>query len=147
MDRMIDQLCDKLELAWQNGDRPTIESFLEGAPTLDRNALLYELVRLESSLRQAAGETPSRDAYLRRFPDDNAVIESAFGETVFGNKSTGHKSDPLDATTDHSSDSTASWPSLAETVASQDSPGETIGRYRTQATPRRRSLWQRLARL
>jgi len=59
VDFVIDQLCDRLELAWQSGQRPTIESFLIDALAPDRNGLLYELVRLETALRQAAGETPT----------------------------------------------------------------------------------------
>ena len=47
------------------------------------------------------------------------------GKTV-----TGRRSDPLDATTDHTSDSHDSRPSVAETVACTESPGEMIGRYR-----------------
>jgi len=130
VDFVIDQLCDRLELAWQSGQRPTIESFLIDAPAPDRNVLLYELVRLETALRQAAGETPDLSDYLTRFPNDASVIESAFGDAAVGNKSTGRESDPLDATTDHSSDSPELQSGLSVTVASSDSPGETIGRYR-----------------
>jgi serine/threonine protein kinase len=132
MDRVIDQICDQLELAWQNGERPTIESFLEGAPTADRNELLYKLVRLETALRQTDGERPSRDDYLRRFPDAADVIESAFGDAVSANKSIGRRADPLDATTDHSSESPVGNSDLTATMASTDSPGEMIGRYRTK---------------
>ena len=74
MDRVIDQICDELELAWENGSRPTIESLLNDAPTTDRDGLLYHLVRLETALRQAAGDPPDLNDYLRRFPADASVI-------------------------------------------------------------------------
>ena len=49
------------------------------------------------------------------------------GKTV-----TGRRSDPLDATTDLSSDSPVIRSDVDETVASTDSPGEMIGRYRVK---------------
>jgi serine/threonine protein kinase/formylglycine-generating enzyme required for sulfatase activity len=132
VDIVIDQICDQLKRAWQNGGRPTIESFLDNAPTADRNGLLYELLRLETALRQADGDPPDLSDYLRRFPSDASVIQSAFDDGVSGNKSTGRKSDPLDVTTDHSSDSPVDPSGLTATMASTDPPGETIGRYRTK---------------
>ena len=130
MDLVIDQLCDDFELAWQNGDRPTIESVLQQEKIEDRSGLLFELVRLETSLREAAGQKPRIGEYLGRFPGDASVIESAFAASLAADNSTGRKSNPLDATTDRSSDSPDGPAAVAETQLSSDSASETIGRYR-----------------
>ncbi len=131
MDRVIDELCDQLELAWRNGDRPLIESFLENVTAASRDLLLYELVRLETALRQSAGETPDLTDYLRRFPSDASVIQSAFDDGAAANRSTGSKTNALDATTDNSSDWVLPSQSVvATTIAGTNSPGEMIGRYR-----------------
>lgn len=130
MERLIDQLCDRFESAWQQGQRPTIEAVLAQEPAADRGELLFNLLRLETGLRQADGESPSIDEYLKRFPQESAIVDAAFGTTWDGTLSTGPNTDHLDATTDHSTDSPASRPSLAETLPSAGTPGEMIGRYR-----------------
>ncbi len=43
--------------------------------------LLQELLRVERELRLSAGETPTPDEYRRRFPDDPAAVDAAFGIT------------------------------------------------------------------
>ena len=130
MDRLIEQLCDDFEAAWQQGKRPSIEAILSQESSVNRADLLFHLLRLETGLRQADGQSPSVDEYIKRFPSESAIIDSVFNDSAAAKASTGRNSNPLDATTDHSSDSPVIRSDFAETVASKDSLGEMIGRYR-----------------
>lgn len=76
----VDRLCDQFEVAFNHGDRPTIEAFLATAPESDRHQLLAALVGLDWELRNSAGESPALDDYCRRFPDDIPVVEAAWEE-------------------------------------------------------------------
>ena len=69
---------DRFEDAWKRGERPRIEDYLgaeAGPPPAD---LLRELLRLELYYRARRGESPARDEYLERFPEDLLVIDEAF---------------------------------------------------------------------
>ncbi len=75
----IDAAADRFEREWNTGpDRPHIEDFLANAGGNSRSHLLQELVRVECGLRRAAGEKPTPDEYLIRFPDDCPAVNAAF---------------------------------------------------------------------
>jgi serine/threonine protein kinase/tetratricopeptide (TPR) repeat protein len=69
----LPDLVESLRLAqrerWQKGDRVVVESYLALHPRLraDETSLLH-LVYNEVLLREAAGESPSLEEYVRRFP-------------------------------------------------------------------------------
>ncbi len=88
--RRIDQICDAFESAWQNGERPQIETYLEGTSGSERAALLRQLLLLEWDL---AGE-PNAKAYLLRFPDDRKVVAESVDSFVR------HVQDPAGGTSD-----------------------------------------------
>ena len=76
----IDERADRFERDWKRGgERPRIEDVLADEPGPRRASLLKELIRVERELRQGAGESPNAEEYLRRFPDDRAAVEAAFG--------------------------------------------------------------------
>jgi WD40 repeat protein len=57
-------VCDRFEAAWRAGRRPRVEDF-----TCPENwALLTELILIDLDYRRLAGEAPTPDEYLVRFP-------------------------------------------------------------------------------
>lgn len=79
----IDDLCAKFERQWQVDQPPTIESTVGGAGDLsgvERDVLLAELVVLDVDYRRRRGETPSKQEYLERFPDNATAISDALTE-------------------------------------------------------------------
>ena len=65
----VDRACDAFEAAWQAGQRPSIEQFLEAASAPVQHELLRELLGLELHYRKRLGEEPTLGEYLPRFPD------------------------------------------------------------------------------
>jgi serine/threonine protein kinase/tetratricopeptide (TPR) repeat protein len=72
---VIDQLADQFENAILAGQRPSIENVLVANSSL-RPYLLKELLAIEIELRRSAGEWPSKEEYLLRFPDDPLLVEA-----------------------------------------------------------------------
>jgi serine/threonine protein kinase len=75
-----DRVCKEFEAAWKAGERPHIADYLDQAPELDRPALLPQLVLLEVDYRRRAGEQPSREEYLARFPEYAELLGALFSE-------------------------------------------------------------------
>lgn len=77
----IDDLCADFERQWRLNKAPSIESVLgDEMPSLERNALLAELIVLDIDYRQRQGETPTEKEYLDRFPEDATLIKAALKE-------------------------------------------------------------------
>ncbi len=72
----IDRVATLFDRAWQVGEHPRIEDYLEGIAEPRRSQLLEELLRVELHNRRAAGETPSSEDYVIRFPDNEAMIRA-----------------------------------------------------------------------
>ena len=75
----IDEQADRFARAWKAGRGPRIEDFLTVEAGPRRAQLLEELLRVESALRQRAGEEVSPDDYRSRFPGHGPVIDGVFG--------------------------------------------------------------------
>src|SRR5262245_36925793 len=67
-ERRIDQVCDDFEDAWQRGQRPRIDDFLQRVDIAEQPALFADLLRMEIEYRQKAGETPRLEEYGLQFP-------------------------------------------------------------------------------
>ena len=79
----IDDLCAEFERGWQSETPAAIEAVLAGdIPDLARDVLLAELVVLEIDYRRRRGESPTRQEYLDRFPDNAKVINDALADEV-----------------------------------------------------------------
>jgi formylglycine-generating enzyme required for sulfatase activity/tRNA A-37 threonylcarbamoyl transferase component Bud32 len=76
--REVDRLCTLFEADWKKGGRPRIEDYLGNAAEPKRSALLRELVLLDAHYRRGQNERLDTRDYTARFPDDLALIESAF---------------------------------------------------------------------
>jgi WD40 repeat protein len=68
--RHVDQVCDRFEAAWQAGQQPQLEDYLQAAATAaERGLLLRELILLEADYRHRAGRALQPQEYLQRFPE------------------------------------------------------------------------------
>ena len=80
----IDDRCADFERKWKSGEPTTIELLLseDKSPLehAERNALLAELIVLDIDYRRRRGETPTKQEYLDRFPEDSKVINDALNE-------------------------------------------------------------------
>ena len=83
----IDDLCAAFERQWQSDKPPTIESILSGdVRSIERDVLLAELIVLDIDYRRRRGESPTRQEYLERFPEDSKAVNDALNA---GDKRTG----------------------------------------------------------
>ncbi len=74
--KRIDDTCDRFEAAWQIGQRPRIEDYLDVVPQPERSALLRELLALELYYRYRIGETLLLKEYQQRFPEHAELIQA-----------------------------------------------------------------------
>jgi WD40 repeat protein/serine/threonine protein kinase len=73
----VDEIADRFESAWRQGERPAIAAFLKQAETSDvlatlevkRSALVRELVAIDLEYRWQTGDRRKLDAYLEEFPE------------------------------------------------------------------------------
>jgi serine/threonine protein kinase len=80
-EQTAEQILDAFDVAWQTGQSPSIEAFLEGAAGPARRRLLEELIPIDLEYRwrvpvpagDPVGANPRLDVYLRRFPELGAV--------------------------------------------------------------------------
>jgi WD40 repeat protein len=77
----LERILLRFEDAWQRGERPALDGFLEGyaVGSPDRRVLLTELAHADLHYRLAAGEPASADDYTHRFPELAADPEAARG--------------------------------------------------------------------
>jgi serine/threonine protein kinase len=78
--RLVDEVCDRFEAAWQAGQRPQLEDFVRGTVTLVQSTLLQELLAMGLAYRRRSGEQPDAEEYRRRFPDHVETISAVFSE-------------------------------------------------------------------
>jgi hypothetical protein len=76
--QQIDAICDRFELAWDDGSPPRIEEYLVLLPTADRRSLLVELLASEMALRGRQDEACDRAEYSERFPQYLDVVADVF---------------------------------------------------------------------
>jgi serine/threonine-protein kinase len=75
VEAQVDQICDRFENAWKQGQRPRIEDFLAALAEPGRSTLLRELIKLDIVYRRLAGENPTAEDYRERFPDLDPPVE------------------------------------------------------------------------
>src|SRR5438552_9248021 len=76
----LDQVCQRFEAAWEQGQRPRIEDFLTEAAGQEQSLLFRELLGRELIYRMRAGERPGTEEYLQRFPDRGELVHSVFSQ-------------------------------------------------------------------
>ncbi|MDA1232147.1 MAG: serine/threonine-protein kinase [Planctomycetota bacterium] len=70
----IDQICDEFESAWQRGEQPEINDFLQRTIPDLWPAVFVELVRLDMEYRSTLGDSPTIKEYANRFPQFERVL-------------------------------------------------------------------------
>lgn len=85
--RELDSICDRYEAAWRGDVPPRLEDFLnlpsghdESRHSEWREELLRELLTLELTYRERAGQRPTREEYCDRFPSHQVIVERVFQE-------------------------------------------------------------------
>jgi WD40 repeat protein len=74
--RQIERICDDFEAAWNAGERPRIELFVDRVEQPLRGLLLPHLVALDWEYRVRAGDEPQPAVYTARFPELCGVIDA-----------------------------------------------------------------------
>jgi WD40 repeat protein/tRNA A-37 threonylcarbamoyl transferase component Bud32 len=78
--RQLDRWCDRFEVAWKTGQRPSLERYLAKVHSAAQPELLRELLILELEYRRQRGEKPEREEYRLRFPAHAEVIDTVFAQ-------------------------------------------------------------------
>ncbi len=78
----IDEIRARFAAGWNSEPIPRIEEFLGRTAGAEREQLLGELLAVELRSRRARNERPEVAEYRTRFPQDVAVVDSVFGESV-----------------------------------------------------------------
>ncbi len=99
---LIEEILDEQRARWDRGERPLVEDLLAQHPTMREDAeATVDVIYHEFVIRQALGESPSAEDYLRRFPAwaGALVRQFALDEALWpANEATVHPTD-LAATT------------------------------------------------
>ena len=75
----LDDLLDKQQKCWNDGDPVSIEDLLEDSPEVGQNSdAIVDLIYSEVLLRESHGECPAKAEYLDRFPNCRELIERQF---------------------------------------------------------------------
>lgn len=78
----VDRLCLDFERSFRAGDGPSVEACLQRVSDECYCVALYYLVQLERDLLCEQGDEPSLHAYQERFPDQQRVVDLAWGEST-----------------------------------------------------------------
>src|SRR5262245_57492547 len=116
--KLLGQLADDLCARWQRGERVRVEQYLEQYPDLQAAPEAIDLVYAEYLLRREAGEAPTPDEYIQRFPGMAGALREHFA--FHGFVEGGLFAEPLDA----------SSPTMGGGATKRGSPATDEGRYR-----------------
>jgi WD40 repeat protein len=77
----IEAICQRFEAAWQSGQPPALESFLQQLPQSEWSVGLRELLAVDLEYRRRQGEAPAAHDYQGRFPQHAELIAAVFSPT------------------------------------------------------------------
>ena len=76
---LLENCVERFEAAWQRGERPALEDFLDGEDGAQRHAQRLDLIYTDLEYRLKAGEPARIEDYLHRYPelagDRDAVLD------------------------------------------------------------------------
>jgi len=75
----LDAVCDAFEEAWNKGQRPWIEEYVNGRTEPERTVLFQMLLEVEIELRYKDGNPPKRREYLEWFEAYTELILTVLG--------------------------------------------------------------------
>ncbi|QDV45963.1 Serine/threonine-protein kinase PrkC [Stieleria neptunia] len=73
----IDRIADAFESKFESGSNASIEQFLDGCPSDERDTLLTELLTTEIQIRHQRGDWINFNEYHTRFPGDTKIVAEA----------------------------------------------------------------------
>ncbi len=82
---LLDSVLEEQETCWLRGERPTVEGYLAGHPTLQEDAeAVVDLIYQEYLIRRRLGEPVEDEEYVRRFPawSDALIRQFAVDEAM-----------------------------------------------------------------
>ncbi len=123
----IFELCRQFEEDWKSERPLTIEEALSRLPEADRSLALEQLIACEYELRCKSGERPTPEEYLRRFPDQQSVVQRALANLSHDRRPT--CSSDADPGSIRVSDSSDGAPPAAEPPEVPELPLRVGGRY------------------
>jgi serine/threonine protein kinase len=82
----LDDVCDRYESAWLDGQTPDLTTFLADAPESARSRLFRELLALDVEYALRRGELPDLKGYRDRFPADLDAIDAVFSQQKMESK-------------------------------------------------------------
>ena len=74
------ELLDQFERAWEHGTPIALETLLGKTTGAGREELFRQALGIELDYRRGQGENPTREEYLRKFPDDADAVQDVFDE-------------------------------------------------------------------
>ncbi len=74
----VESICADFEDRWSSEATDLIEEALRKAPPSLRSHLVTELIGIECEFRELDGNTPIREEYVERFPNDTADVNAGF---------------------------------------------------------------------
>ncbi len=74
----LEEIIERFEEAWQRGQRPAIDQYLQGAD-IEPRRLVLELAHADLECRLKAGEAVRAETYFERYPEIAADREGALG--------------------------------------------------------------------
>ncbi len=83
----VDERCVRFESELQSAQNPKIEQFIDGVDEPLRSKVLNELLLIEFEFRGRRGERIELFEFLKRFPADDALVQSAYTQHVSRSKS------------------------------------------------------------
>jgi tRNA A-37 threonylcarbamoyl transferase component Bud32 len=78
----VDEVCKRFEVAYQAGQRPSIEHCMGETPEPQRSSLLRRLLGVELACRKSNGESATLEEYRRRFPNDGELVTAVYRESI-----------------------------------------------------------------
>ena len=89
----VDELCLRFESDLRAEQRPQIEQFIDEIDLSLRSKLLKELLLIEFEFQDQSGEHIELVGFLKRFPTDDAVVQSSYAEHVKRSASRVHETE------------------------------------------------------
>lgn len=82
--KQFDDLCDRFEASWIDGDEPAIEVYLAEAAAVSRDRLFRELLLLDLAYRSDGGKSLTLDEYVARHPMFEEAVRKVFDDIAAG---------------------------------------------------------------
>ena len=80
--KIINQLAASYQQAWQTGQEPKLEDFLNKSSSSTRGDVFQTLLRIDLTFRHKTGKLPAIQEYIQRFPEYSAAITALYQQVI-----------------------------------------------------------------